>query len=112
MNYFSDVGGVFLFVLVIIYILLPIYAINCLGGNLYGPRDEQQATGEIAILVWALISLIISFFLLVWWSSDNDEKKKELKALKEKLDNAMRERESLNSSNSNSFKELKKSPES
>lgn len=95
-------GGSLVAAVLIGYILMPVLAINAM--NSWGDREVRE-NGEIAILVWALISLIISIFLFMICASDNKEKNEKLKALKEKLDNAKRERESLRSTNSSSFEQ-------
>ena len=90
-------GGSLVAGILIGYILMPVLAINAITD--WGDREVQE-NGQIALIIWALISLIITIFLLINWCSVNKEKKEEIEALKEKLSNAMKERDSLKSSNS------------
>lgn len=87
-------GGSLVAAILIAYILMPVLAINAMTDY------EDVGEGKSVILIWTLISLIISSFLLFCWASGNRDKKNELKALNKKLDNAMRKRDSLKSSNS------------
>ena len=93
------VGGCLIVFFIIFYCMIPYQTIvNNDGWSFW-------------FVVWFVISIVISLSLFVLGQVGKRQDNEELKALKKKLDNAMRERETLKQSKSSSIEQIKKSPQ-